>query len=129
MVTQTLQSGQRSHHLLFNYERDNFRKGISEDIVIPKVETGLKLGYTPLGLGRDNFIYLNFAFIGEEYWQSEGVNVYDLNGSLVATISLDINQLDQDYAYPDVQLSPSGYLYQMWVSKNGVHIYKWSNSK
>jgi hypothetical protein len=25
MVTQTLQSGQRSHHLLFNYERDNFR--------------------------------------------------------------------------------------------------------
>ena len=24
MVTQTLQSGQRSHHLLFNYERDNF---------------------------------------------------------------------------------------------------------
>ena len=26
MVTQTLQSGQRSHHLLFNYERDNFQK-------------------------------------------------------------------------------------------------------
>ncbi len=24
MATQTLQSGQRSHHLLFNYERDNF---------------------------------------------------------------------------------------------------------
>jgi len=26
MVTQTLQSGQRSHHLLFNYERDIFKR-------------------------------------------------------------------------------------------------------
>jgi hypothetical protein len=82
-----------------------------------------------LGIDEEGYIYVWYGFEKKRYeLEKEKVCVYSPNGKLKTNIDLNVNELDPDYPKPFfVKLTDNGDIFHMWVSKEGVYIYKWSH--
>lgn len=89
-----------------------------------------------LGVDDDGSIYLKYSFYRKHVLmnpnypsgvQEEDVYIYSPKGVMRGEIPLPLNQYGNGSAFSAVKLLPEGDVYHMWVSKDGVRIYKWVN--
>jgi hypothetical protein len=99
-----------------------------DDFKIPLIEkNGLISNAEVLGIGNGGNIYIWYGFFQKHSGvKEEAIYVYSREGKKVAEITLNVNEMNPDYEEPYfVKLAKKDEIYHMWMSKNGVHIYKW----
>lgn len=111
------------------------KKADYSDISLPVIQKKGFPNIEVLGADNDGNIYLFYDYYEKHVpgdpehlggTVEEDVYVYSLTGTLKNKIPLPINVFSRDYDSPPI-LRSNGDLYHMWISKDGVHIYKWSS--
>jgi hypothetical protein len=103
------------------------------DLSLPVIEKKGLPEIEVLGADNDGNIYLFYQYYLKhmrgnpeqpECTVEEDVYIYSPAGVLKNTIPLQMNAFSKDFDNP-LKLKANGDLYDMWVSKEGIHVYKW----
>jgi hypothetical protein len=97
------------------------------------IENKAGLSNVPYVLGVDEkgeiFIWYGFGKSPPALFDLTGekVYVYSSEGKLITSFDVELNELKPEEPFPFyVKLGDKGDVFHMWVSKEGVYIYKWS---